>query len=329
MKTRFSTRTKPSARRMTLAAMIGACSVHLCVSLLLTVASATAAANDEVIAIPGNTISSATDNEDASAPAISDDKDERWYRVELLVFSQRGQEQPEQWDPTPTLRYPESARFLMERAPVGSSARLAPNGEGPALVKLQGDDGSFGEMAQQMARSSRYQVLFHEQWVQVIGDKAEATPLILDRSGDTEQWPALQGSITLWLSRYLHLQTNLWLNTQGEYLHADWRMPPAPLGPASTLSEDGSERRASATEALASMSPEAQRTTLTSEVSHAKDELVNEGDPRLTAYPFRHAVLLQQKRRMRSRETHYIDHPLLGLVIRLTPIEKDELAATF
>jgi hypothetical protein len=30
---------------------------------------------------------------------------------------------------------------------------------------------------------------------------------------------------------------------------------------------------------------------------------------------------------MRSGEVHYIDHPLLGLIIKFTPISAEELAA--
>ncbi len=44
-------------------------------------------------------------------------------------------------------------------------------------------------------------------------------------------------------------------------------------------------------------------------------------------YPYRHAVLLDQTRRMRSGEIHYIDHPLLGVIIKFTPVSGEELAA--
>ncbi len=47
----------------------------------------------------------------------------------------------------------------------------------------------------------------------------------------------------------------------------------------------------------------------------------------MPVYPYRHAVLLDQTRRMRSNETHYIDHPLLGVVIKFTPITAEDLAA--
>jgi hypothetical protein len=43
-------------------------------------------------------------------------------------------------------------------------------------------------------------------------------------------------------------------------------------------------------------------------------------------YPWRHAVLMQQSRRMRSNELHYLDHPLLGIVVKLTPLDEEQLA---
>ena len=43
-------------------------------------------------------------------------------------------------------------------------------------------------------------------------------------------------------------------------------------------------------------------------------------------YPWRHAVRLQQKRRMRSNVVHYIDHPMLGVIIQLIPLDDEALA---
>ena len=38
-------------------------------------------------------------------------------------------------------------------------------------------------------------------------------------------------------------------------------------------------------------------------------------------YEFRHAVRVAQQRRMRSGELHYIDHPLLGIVVKISRYE--------
>ena len=43
-------------------------------------------------------------------------------------------------------------------------------------------------------------------------------------------------------------------------------------------------------------------------------------------YPYAHAVLLAQTRRMRSSEVNYIDHPLMGVIIKVTPVIVNEVA---
>ena len=43
---------------------------------------------------------------------------------------------------------------------------------------------------------------------------------------------------------------------------------------------------------------------------------------------WRHAVLLSQTRRMRSNEVNYIDHPMFGVVVKVTPVTVPEAGAT-
>ena len=307
-------------------------------------------------------------------------QDDRWFRVELLVFSHESKQTAEQWDPTPTLVYPGAGRFLVEpqrikhnlaqhradsvvdefgrqiltivpepgadkppktndnttsdipRAGGGIDAGAdlaAPNTSAIAetqpvmlrptpFVALPNAQLEFRGKAAYMQRSGRYQTLFHQTWVQPVANQAKALPIILDRSGDTGQWSRLQGSITLYLSRYLHLETNLWLNTPGEYLPGEWRMPAPPLGPPSLIIEELPE-------------PEniAQQWATADEQATALPETgvdITESEADMgPVYPYRHAILLQQKRRMRSTEVHYIDHPRLGVVVKVTPLSTQEL----
>ena len=376
-----------------------------------------------------------------SAAALA--QNDRWFRVELLVFANESSIQPEgaaiaeQWDATPTLAYPLASRFLIDSdrvkeneaefqgeslvdeygrqiitivseqsllggleseipavepppAPVpapltpvyegirppgarppGVPATVAPLGgvepavdEAPLLptpfVLLPSSYQEFRRKAAQMQRSGRYSLLFHESWVQPVSAEANSLPIVLDRSGDTLEWPRLQGTITLFLSRYLHVQSNLWLNTAGEYLPGTWAMPAAPLGPPSLIIEEqelvdiataigdlpetavpnasnvlevtGSGAEATlevetimTTEVLQEGSAEGVpgQDPLAPEQDIEDDELIEE-EP--LVYPYRHAVLLEQTRRMRSNEVHYIDHPLLGVIVKFTPITAEELA---
>ena len=212
------------------------------------------------------------------------------YRVELIVFSDNTGTAAEQWEATPSLEYPDTARFLINPARVKNNARRhdgfsrvdelgrqrlstsAPASNatmrsrtGRNTLTQESNTNSLGEAvastantvarptsftflprnqlvfrnkAASMQKTGRYNILFHEAWTQTIASRSRALPIVLDESGDDLQWPLLQGTIKLYKSRYLHLETNLWMNTDGEYLHSTWSMPPPPLGPPSVIVEE-------------------------------------------------------------------------------------------
>lgn len=280
-------------------------------------------------------------------------QDDRWYQVELLIFSHEGGVTAEQWEPLPELNYPGTGRFLvhpelvknrqgahggdskvdelgrqtlspppentatdippMDAATIASPAPVTPT----PFVALPQRSAEFYGKAAYMQRTGYYKTLFHETWVQPVRDESTAIPLIIDRSGDSGDWPRLQGTVKLHIARYLHIETNLWLNTQGEYLPGEWRMPAPPLGPLSLIIEE----------------PEPEEETpyyinndesvLTAQNTTLEEGLIAEETG--PVYPWRHAVLLQQKRRMRSKEVHYIDHPLIGVVIKFMPLDEEQL----
>ncbi len=302
--------------------------------------------------------------------ALGQAKD-RWYQVELIIFSNEGNSSSEQWEALPTLEYPNASRFLVFPAQV--EARHSQHGgdsevdefgrqlivfedeedtlqaasdipqkatsfatdpgatastDGAALdsavvpilptpfIALPHRQREFHGKSAYMQRTGKYQTLFHETWIQPVLEESRALPLIMDQSGDLQNWPRLQGSIKLHISRYLHIETNLWLNTHGEYLPGEWRMPAPPLGPPSLVVEKP--------EPLELTEPETTPYYVTDADDGVDQELAPEEETG-PIYPWRHAVLLQQKRRMRSNEVHYIDHPLLGVVIKLTPLDEDQL----
>lgn len=281
------------------------------------------------------------------------DAGERWYRVELLVFEQPGGMNAEQWEPLPELRYPEPLRFLVNpqqleatrnqygvasfvdsrgrivAAPTTVSSATPDDSstlpENPALpaafVELPNAQLELRDTAAYMQRAGGYRTLFHEAWLQPITDAARAIPMALDQSGDAQSWPELQGTITLSLARFLSIETNLWLNTQGSYLPQGWQMPPPPKAPSALLLSDAllpNQETPPGIDTAVSTQDDLPDT--------AKAELPLQADDHAlaAAYPYRHAVLHQQTRRMRSNQMHYLDHPLLGVIIKLTPMATEE-----
>jgi hypothetical protein len=218
-----------------------------------------------------------------------------------------------------------------------------------AFLPLPSAQLELGEEAVKMTRSGRYRVLLHTSWSQPLQARASSLPLVLDNSGDGGDWPELQGSIRLYLSRYLHLETNLWLNTSGDYLPPYWRMPAAPRGPSSlhlveteaalaarqayeleqaaATETDHDETQFNPAEPPLADLFDADITAENTGLSTDSGNPIAESEQPETSYPYRHAVLLQQKRRMRGGEIHYIDHPMFGVVIKLTALDEEALAA--
>ena len=61
------------------------------------------------------------------ANALAQDSiDQRWFKVELLVFKHAGadNERSEQWEPTPLLAYPQDSRFLLDADRIQANAEL-------------------------------------------------------------------------------------------------------------------------------------------------------------------------------------------------------------
>jgi hypothetical protein len=280
---------------------------------------------------------------------------DRWYNVELIIFSQTSAAAAtsEVWESLPDLTYPKSYHLLTyaeseaaseDPLSVSDPTKLTPITQSVSaeevldpnqvqtlpmnllptpFVRLAQETWEFAQRAGRMRQSGRYEILFHESWNQPIVSSERTLPILLDQSGYLQEWPKLQGSIKLHLARYLHLETNFWINTMGNYLPGDWQMPPPPLGPVpvpdAALDELFEEK-------LSGNGAEAEEVELDeSELpfSFQPEEPV-EVSP---TYPWRHAVLLQQTRKMRSTEVHYIDHPMMGVIVLVTPITEEELEA--
>ncbi|GAB3272107.1 CsiV family protein [Parahaliea aestuarii] len=311
------------------------------------------------------------------------DSAQRWYRVELLVFSQGGSAaaSQERWDPEPALAYPERYRFLVYPERVqqriashpGGDSSIDPQGRQvitfkppqeaqpePAYeaqatdIPRRGDSEAaappvtepeteeeqkpqlpqpwlvrpaseleFRGKAAYMEKQGSYRVLFHQSWLQPVAEEKQARAIVIDDSGSEGRYPVLQGSVKLYVARYLHLSTHLWLNTDGSYLPGDWRMPAPPLAPASLVIEKPVDLAAIGAYEKSEPAGEALAAEPADDLATNQDS--DAGSRAAPVYPYRHAVLLEQRRRMRSSEVHYIDHPMMGAVVKLTPLSPEQL----
>ncbi len=150
-----------------------------------------------------------------------------------------------------------------------------------------------------LERRDKFRIMFHEAWNMPIYDKKHSTPIMIRGGERYDNLFELEGSINLSVARYLHLDTNLFLREFEASQSSDQSNVPG-------FSELLGNKNSSSTGILPS-----------SNVTP---------NPSLALLGFRQyrvetVIPLQQSRRMRSGDLHYIDHPRYGILIQLTPYD--------
>jgi hypothetical protein len=211
----------------------------------------------------------------------------RWYQVEILIFK-RGIDQltkdDELWRTDLNLSYPSNARYLKRT--------LSKN-------KHELDGHNYT-----LRKSEQFEVLFHKAWNQQMW-AADRSPAWIIRGGQTHgEHRELEGSIRIHIGRYLHVSTDLWLSefiydnnaqNSSSSTYPDYpRLPRLPRLPRSSQNSSSNASTADAQEFQRLFSNQPQPVSI---------------------------LTLREKRRMRSKETHYIDHPLMGILVRMLPID--------
>ena len=206
------------------------------------------------------------------------------YKVEIILFSHLGSQG------AGTERYQEETLWPN----LENAVQLSMNSEQSSYRTLSELDKGLGSIAAILNRSSRYKVIMHLVWRQTMLTRAFARPLHIHGGIDfSRQFPAqtvginaprddaisaedqptlpleqVDGTIKLFIGRYLHINTDLIFRQ-----------------PAVIRKENLEHGRV-------------EQSTI----------LVN--------------YRVRNNRKMRSSELHYLDHPRLGILVQITPLEK-------
>lgn len=248
----------------------------------------------------------------------------KWYQIELLVFanSNEAEDQGEHWPTELRLRYPTNTvvlkppvdSSLINRTIVDESDLLEAQAIGtptiyrdyPSFTQLPEDALSLRDAANNILSQYQYRPLFHGAWQQPIEPRETATAIAIYGGEKFDNHYELEGHVLIAVERYLHIHTDLWLNRFIQAIGSDafilQKLPTLPRQKTETLAD------------------------VTSLVLSDDNSLTNNLAQPL--YQVERTVVMRQHRRMRSEELHYIDHPLFGLVVRVTPIEINDSAAT-
>ncbi|MDO6594926.1 CsiV family protein [Neptuniibacter sp. 1_MG-2023] len=212
-----------------------------------------------------------------------------WYKVEVVVFANQDSAPiaDEYWPDIEEIPAPSNAINLKSS-----------NAEGSAYKRLPGSSLTLHDEKNRLRNSGPYKVLFHAGWMQPVYRTQTPRPIhitggeILD-NGMHE----LDGYIAVGRGTYLHFRPDLYLSRR---LSAD---------EAKLLKDDPTATNNAVDENAASI--------LTMQASSsASSSLASE----LFTIPNILTANLNQARRMKSKELHYIDHPLMGILVEIRPV---------
>lgn len=223
------------------------------------------------------------------------------YRVELIAFGYPdAQKSDSQWPRTVQMGYPSPVRAL--RPPEAA-------GDGAALAALPAEQRRLNAEAARLAQGNAAKILFHEAWNQRLGSAAAAESVLVTGGEQQGTHRALEGSVKLWLERTPHVEAWLWLSKVGPQ--------PISMPAAAPPAESASLEEELDPAATGPLWPE--RPPLPEANAPAADPIA----PAATE-PTR-IVVLRQHSALGPGALHYLDHPLFGVLVQVTPL--DSLAA--
>lgn len=216
---------------------------------------------------------------------------EDWYTVEVIIFANNGNEalDDEYWPEIPDL-------------PVRSSITLAPPSKSDedltAFQQLPNSLLSLNQELAQLKRSSSYRVLYHSGWMQPVAETQNPQPVRIQGENILDNGMyELDGYIGVGKGRYLHFRPDLYFSR------------------SLSVAESNLLLKTNSTEPLTETIESAQQPSASTAVNTAAVR------PLELFIPETLTVNLNQARRMRSKELHFIDHPLFGVLVEIKPVE--------
>jgi hypothetical protein len=223
----------------------------------------------------------------------------RWYNVEILIFKRLDQKSQTQelWRNDLSLNYPHFYEYLRSPKAQAKSHLSALNNQSYVLKRYENA----------LTRNENFRILKHIAWSQKMASESNSPAIIISGGDNIGNHKELEGYIKIHIARFLHVTSNLWLtDTSSDNVDPNVKWPQLPPLPS----------RAKAGISKPTNSQSTQQTTNDANTLASTDLgfLSNYTSP----YPI---LTLQNRTRMRSNELHYVDHPAMGMMIFMTPLD--------
>ena len=258
----------------------------------------------------------------AALPAISHARDaepQRWFQADIVVFvNQSNMNGAEQWPKISPHTIPANAIKLhspdaLSSAPgINDLLRLHKQGrekalpdlEREAFVSLPREAHVLLKQGNTIDAANDYKVISRMAWIMPLEDDSRSKPIKIRAYSNTDKPSLLEGSVSISSSRFLHADVNLWY---------------------SELSREAlSDQLLNVTNDVNSENPQ------TVENGKAKPDIRRDlqlvMDPSGTPMKITRNFQLRESRRIRNtRQIQYLDSPVLGVLIKLTPYDVPEV----
>lgn len=183
---------------------------------------------------------------------------------------------------------------------------------------LPKESSTLSELTPYLRWSKNYNTLASLSWQQLVLDKERTQSIALNIGDQYDQHFEIEGSLTIHVARFLHAEFNLWQTTFERNYGQDIETVDLPANPV--LINEKPEEPFSISQPL--LKPWEQQSNAWSQNSGYQtqyDELLD------SDYLPTSVSTLKVSRKLRSNELHYIDHPTFGVILKITPIEIEEM----
>jgi len=216
----------------------------------------------------------------------SEESKKNWYQIEYIIFEHKNADRH-------VLRFEDTSFKLPKRR---QYLHLLDSGEpiSPFQLKQVNTDATLESALKKLVKSPRVNVLDRGAWQQEIGRSEVLPPLKIAVDLRPDQSQQLLGEIQIVRERYMHAKANIYMTEWIQLPYPDLKdwlfQEPTESWPFSWL-----------------LQPIAYRHTTLTRVGESKIP--------------KNVVHLEQSRRIKGSEIHYMDHPVLGVMITIKEIE--------
>ena len=291
-------------------------------------------------------------------PTKADDTDEveQLYQVEVIVFTpNRRPDTSESWRQIHTVQWPSPLIFLKQESdqPQNTTEEVSEstadlNRSQPRTFYAPKPNQFILSDTESYLNRQGYRVLSHQSWLQNISNKKTAPHIVIYGGDYYGEHQTLEGSIQVYVERYLHVDTDLWLidfsPNVGQASEDIPSLPPRPFNPDSLwgqipedddyshqpLAWSAGDQQQSDNSSLNIRGLHSDNTINSrSKPIHLQQKTSDLFDSYLSASQWlpNQIIPLRQHRRMRSGELHYIDHPLFGVLVQVNRYNVDSASA--